>query len=362
MYQSFAALPHLYDNDAQLRAGKTFLSVLTVGALTAGFSLSALVAFACDSRLFRSEAVYIPGLSSCSLGIVIVLVSFAVSSRYTWGIGAILGTAIGVASTVIYAGLLIQVQYAIRKVRTRGRDFDRQPLTRTRSAVDDRAESAWSEISRSRSAERPLQYDYNDSSRSPASREPAAYTSNDPTRLGDPLSPLPPGLWNADHRPPALSGQRSPLPAGTLYADYNHSPNAQLDPAENVPPEEEETRQQMMKLLLQQTSEQWRQNPDQSTFKIELPEHMRQALHRDGVDRGSEVFSATSLTPPKSKFARSRQQDSSSRGSVYDWRDGRERAGRGKDLVPMTTIPMSDRSKSREDRRREIELGRSPNG
>ncbi|KAI9726349.1 MAG: hypothetical protein M1828_001623 [Chrysothrix sp. TS-e1954] len=330
-----------------LRAGKTFLTVLTIGALTAGFSLSALVAFACDSRLFRSEAVYIPCLSSCSLGIVIVLVSFAISGRYEWDIGSILGTSVGVASTLIFGGLLLHIQYSLSKYRARSLDQDRQPLTKARSIVEDRGESAWSDAPRSRS---------------PATEEPTSYTWNNAVGPVYPQNTLQNGSAYANSDVTCTGNVNGPLPAGSLYADYDRSPEAQLAPTETAQPEEEETRQQMMKLLLQQTSEQWKSNPNRSTFKIELPEHMRQALQRDGVDSGEQLLSASSPAPSSSTAGRSRDQTPVSAGSLYDWRDGKQRTGRRRNFVPMPPIPMSDRSKSREDRRKEIELGYTSNG
>ena len=64
-------------------------------------------------------------------------------------------------------------------------------------------------------------------------------------------------------------------------------------------PEDEQTRQRMLGLLLQQTSEQVRANPDRSTFKIELPEHLRHALRQDtlpSLDIGSNEYSAEATT------------------------------------------------------------------
>ncbi|TKA74592.1 hypothetical protein B0A49_03659 [Cryomyces minteri] len=110
---SYLTLPATFDNDPKLRVGKSVLSIFAVALLTAGYSFTALLCFACRSWLFQLEAIFLPALASCTLGLLTILYSFLVSSRYVWNVAAVLATIISSLSAVIYGILLL---YTHRKI------------------------------------------------------------------------------------------------------------------------------------------------------------------------------------------------------------------------------------------------------
>lgn len=56
---SYLILPGLYAKDPQLRFSQAVLSVIVVALLTAGYSFTALVCFACRNDLFQAERVFL---------------------------------------------------------------------------------------------------------------------------------------------------------------------------------------------------------------------------------------------------------------------------------------------------------------
>lgn len=126
-------LPSTFDGDAQLRISKAALGIFSVALLTAGFSLTGLMWFACRSWIFQADCVFLPSMTSCALGLLTVFYSFIVSSRYVWNIASLL-TAIGAAVfTVIYAVLLILTRRGIAFVRKNPHPTDPISLLRRAS-------------------------------------------------------------------------------------------------------------------------------------------------------------------------------------------------------------------------------------
>lgn len=56
---SYLILPGLYAKDAQLRFTEAVLSVFVVALLTAGYSFTALLCFACRNKRFQAEGVFV---------------------------------------------------------------------------------------------------------------------------------------------------------------------------------------------------------------------------------------------------------------------------------------------------------------
>jgi hypothetical protein len=58
--RSYLILPGLYANDPdQLKFRQAILSVFVVALLTAGYSFTALLCFACRNELFQAEGVFL---------------------------------------------------------------------------------------------------------------------------------------------------------------------------------------------------------------------------------------------------------------------------------------------------------------
>lgn len=55
----YMIFPAAYDSDPKLRFSMTVLSVFIVALLTAGYSFTALLCFACRNWLFQAEAVFL---------------------------------------------------------------------------------------------------------------------------------------------------------------------------------------------------------------------------------------------------------------------------------------------------------------
>ncbi|KAL2356892.1 hypothetical protein BJ546DRAFT_1058513 [Cryomyces antarcticus] len=121
----YLTLPATFDNDPKLRVGKSVLSIFAVALLTAGYSFTALLCFACRSWLFQLEAIFLPALASCTLGLLTILYSFLVSSRYVWNVAAVLATIISSLSAVIYGILLLYTHRKISLVRTQASNGSR---------------------------------------------------------------------------------------------------------------------------------------------------------------------------------------------------------------------------------------------
>ena len=56
---SYLILPGLYAKDAQLRFTEAVLSVFVVALLTAGYSFTALLCFACRNDRFQADGVFL---------------------------------------------------------------------------------------------------------------------------------------------------------------------------------------------------------------------------------------------------------------------------------------------------------------
>jgi hypothetical protein len=59
MPRSYLILPGLYANDPRLRFSEAVLSVFVVALLTAGYSFTALLCFACRNERFQADGVFL---------------------------------------------------------------------------------------------------------------------------------------------------------------------------------------------------------------------------------------------------------------------------------------------------------------
>ncbi|KAK4542688.1 hypothetical protein LTR36_006260 [Oleoguttula mirabilis] len=109
----YLMLPATFDNDPLLRVSKSVVGIFAVALLTAGFSFTALLCFAVRNPLFQADAIFLPSLTSCALGLLTVFYDFLISSRYIWNTPALLLTIAASLSTIVYGALLI---YTLRKI------------------------------------------------------------------------------------------------------------------------------------------------------------------------------------------------------------------------------------------------------
>ncbi|KAG9191510.1 hypothetical protein G6011_10244 [Alternaria panax] len=270
----YLILPGLYAKDAQLRFSQAVLSVFVVALLTAGYSFTALLCFACRNERFQADAVLLPALTSSALGLVSIAYNFLSSPSYHWGNAAISGTVTSAAGTLLYSALLLWTYRRIAKSR-------RQTDART---------NLWSE---------------------------QAYYNN-----------FIPNMYPAAMRSPC-----NPPPAA-VYS------------------EDDRVNQQMALLLAKGDS---RPSPDaNSTFRIDLPEDREQ--HERHL-RSQELVG----TPAQTHVDWNRHRPDSRPDSLSEHQAWQHWQGRGRTAErPSSTDgrhSSHSRNLSREERRREIELG-----
>ncbi|KAF1998426.1 hypothetical protein P154DRAFT_252294 [Amniculicola lignicola CBS 123094] len=113
----YLILPGLYVKDAELKFSNAVLSVFVVALLTAGYSFTGLLCFACRSSMFQAEAIFLPALTSSALGLLTIAYNFLSSHRYIWNTAAIIGTVMAATSTLLYAMLLIWTHRRIVQIQ-----------------------------------------------------------------------------------------------------------------------------------------------------------------------------------------------------------------------------------------------------
>lgn len=290
-------LPVTFDTDTQLRISKSALGIFAVALLTAGFSFSVFLCFAVQNPLFQADAVYLPTLSSCAIGLLTVFYDFLISGRYHWNTPALLVTITAALSTIIYAGLLIFTHRKISTVRTMSTNINM-------AATQERLEPPFRATSMSSATasmwQEPTYYDN--------------YVRN---------------MFPASSHPPPSQQQ-------TAY-----------DP--NAITEEEMQRQQMLMLLLQR-DQMSSPDPSASTFHIDWQ-------GQEGEEPPANGYYGPQTALPQSAYPQSGISRRMT-GEMQPW-DGvwrgitRSRTSTGPDARPLSTS-----HDQREARRREIEMGR----
>ncbi|KAI9668605.1 MAG: hypothetical protein M1831_001044 [Alyxoria varia] len=387
----FLAVPPLYDTSRNVhKASRIALGVVAIACIVAAATLTPLLWFATRNPSFFVDAVILPCLSSSAFSFLALLLTFAVSERYVWNAQAIVGVAVAAVATGAYSFLLANM-------RSRSRNTLRKKVSR---------------LSESEAAlmHAPRSHRVHSDSRAPSSLStrqqnqqdthwgPDAIAGHDEHGHNHSITPA--------HPSPSLSTHNSIYPPGRRGSttSYVHEQATTLEvPVQTIhvppEPEDEQTRQRMLGLLLQQTSEQARANPDRSTFKIELPEHMRHALRQDtltSIGAGTNEYRTEAMTllgglnqstvpstqghatsgqneyghaPPSTQQSQNKshhtQQPShdtiappSSAAATAALSSSSRPTSFGGASIQATPARMYGDWKTREDRRREIELGK----
>ncbi|KAF2828022.1 hypothetical protein CC86DRAFT_289626 [Ophiobolus disseminans] len=269
----YLLLPGLYAETSQLKFGQPVLTVFVVALLTAGYSFTALLCFACRNELFQAEGVFLPALTSSAFGLISIAYNFLSSTAYVWRTSAISGTVVSTTATLVYGILLLWTHHRIVKMKE---------------------------------AAGPRQ------------------------------------LWSNE----------------TYYSNFvqNMYPTATRAP---IPPEaavsEDDRVNQQMALLLMKSDQRPSPDANSATFRIDLPEDTE---HQERVARSQELVG----TPGQAHadWGRSRadsRPDSLSEQTAWErWQDRGRTADRPSSSDQRST---HSRALSREERRREIELGRA---
>ena len=140
---SFLMLPATFDSDAKLRVSKLGIGIFAVAILTAGFCLTILLTFAVRNHIFQADSVYLPALTSCALGLLTILYDFVISPRYVWNTPALLSIVAASVSTIAYAGLLIWTHRKINSIRVRGPPILSQQQPEELSRETSHSQSRW---------------------------------------------------------------------------------------------------------------------------------------------------------------------------------------------------------------------------
>ncbi|KAH9872345.1 hypothetical protein IAQ61_005180 [Plenodomus lingam] len=103
----FLLLPGLYAKDAQLKFSSAVLSVFVVALLTAGYSFTALLCFACRDASFQAYSVFLPTGASSALGLVSIVYNLFATRAYRWSNASIAGSVLGATATIVYGSLFL---------------------------------------------------------------------------------------------------------------------------------------------------------------------------------------------------------------------------------------------------------------
>jgi len=113
----YLILPSTFDSDPQLRFSKGVLAIIIVALLTGGYSLTALLLFACPSILFRLDNIYLPVFSVSLFGFLATMYAFATSPRYSFSdASAPISLALAIGSAGIYGILALTAQRKISRM------------------------------------------------------------------------------------------------------------------------------------------------------------------------------------------------------------------------------------------------------
>lgn len=294
-------LPITFLEDDKLRLNKTAVGIFAVAILTAGFSLTGLMTFAVRNPLFQADSLFMPSLIACVLGLLTIGYNFLISTRYVWNTPAFLLIAAAAVGSVVYGALLLYTHRRVTKMRSRGKNIQRISALQRENSVK-----------HSINSERTLYQD-------------AQYYDNY---------------------------------VRNMFPTSAHAPS---QPAEGYDPnsitEEEMQRQQMLMLLLQRNPSP-SQDPSGGTYRIDWQ-------GRDEELASSPAPHHSHFAPPQHPSAMSSLSRHLSGQSLQPW-DGVWRSpapmqrGRGpgpaQEYQYRGSRPRS--ATEREQRRREIELGR----
>ena len=294
-------LPATFDSDPQFRVSKSVLGIFAVAILTAGFSFTGLLSFAVRNPLFHADAIFLPSLASCAIGLLTIFYDFLTSSRYVWNTPALLLIIAASLSTIVYGALLVYTYRKISIVRSHRPPVGMQSVPLRQNSM---------------SSERALWQD--------------------------------PGYYE--------NYVRNMFPTSTHQPSQTNG----FDPSYIT--EEEMQRQQMLMLLLHKEQSPT-PDPTQSTFRIDW-----QGQEQDDLQPAHGYYAPqpNSGYPPSSAYpmsALSRRFTNEQLQQPWDgvWRGPApapmQVPGRGRAPIEQWSARATSRDR-REERRREIELGR----
>lgn len=383
----YLILPSSFDTDPELRFSKAALVVIVVALLVVGYITTAVLFFVVPSWLFRSENILYPALCSSALGLLGNLYAFASSPRYEFTGAAGAAVALTCTSTAIYAVLLVWIQRRIGRVRE-GVAYHQSRISVTDIPPDGRDSQA-STVHLFQPANDPSYYRnylanmHPTAVRNPSLNARASFQSLHQTR--SPSPPLHPQQQYYDPTSTTVSATPTHLPpeSQTHYPSSIHTTGS----IHSVPPpttsplpigEDELVSQQMARLLLNTRDP--RPSPDSgSTFRIDWRTDDEDSPTADtAIQLRARSGSGSRLVPP-GRLASAVQigpppapghakKDSGGRSAALLARMSPFRGGdrtrknaadaeveRGRSAA--ITAGEQPRAKSRDERRREIELG-----
>jgi len=119
----FLILPSTFDSDPKLRFSHGVLAIIIVALLTGGYSLTALLWFACPSLLFRLDHIFMPLFSISTFGFLAVVYGFATSPRYTFSqASAPITLALALSSAIGYGLLALMAHAKLNKINRQQND------------------------------------------------------------------------------------------------------------------------------------------------------------------------------------------------------------------------------------------------
>jgi len=332
-------LPTTFDTDPQLRFSKSVVTVVLICLLVAGYSLTVLLFVACPSLLFRQEFIFVPTASASAFSFFAILYSIASSKRYTTSLAPCpISLGLSATSVTLYGALAFFTSRRIKAVNSK------------RARIQE-----WRQ-SDPRSSSTPTVTQFPD--------PPLSSTNTIPLNYGG--STFSGGSTTTLGRDAAPPPRKSPYMSPSYYANFiaNMHPTARHSAAPYDPPasDDELVAAQMAGLLHKKDGPS--PDPSQSTFRLDWtfrdddePDPATGARRRPTFEmplsdpgrerrRGQRAASAgrgvgrgaSAAAPPRGKAAKA---------AVLGEQRGR----------PDSRGGEPERAKSREERRREIELG-----
>ncbi|KAF2195985.1 hypothetical protein GQ43DRAFT_285952 [Delitschia confertaspora ATCC 74209] len=301
----YLILPGLYEKNPELKFSQAVLLVLVVALMTAGYSFTALLCFAVRKEIFQAEAIFLPALTSSVIGLLTIAYNFLSSRRYLWNTAAIIGTSLSITSTLMYGVLLLITHRRIVK----------------RKEESPRNQKLWS--------------------------EPSFYNN-----------------FIANTYPSALSRGNS---QNSGHSQGRGNVNGSLsNTADNPFWSEDDGINHQMALLLMKSDHGPPPDAASATFRIDLPEDHEQM---ERIANSQELvgtpppprLTPPRLTPPLGTATLDGEKrvraGSTSRDSLTARWEGRGRANSRPESVGAPSVRGHSRAMSREERRKEIELG-----
>lgn len=315
----YLMLPVTFQHDPGLRVSKTALGIFALALLTAGFAFTALLCFAVRNPSFQAEWIFLPCFTSCAIGLLTIFYDFLVSSKFYWNTPALLSTVAAAISTIIYSTLLI--------------------FTRRRSAG---ASSSRNSVFSFRTRQRETQSLPSSVSLPPMQRNTSMSSAG--------------GAWQDPYQENYIRN---------MFPTSLHQPQPMgYDP--NAITEEEMQRQQMLMLLLQREQPPT-PDPSQSTFRIDWQgrdeEEAATPINGYYAPQPDPQSQYQSTAYPQAAYAPTSELARQFAGELRPW-DGVWRgpvppaAARGRSASQIAQWQHAVSPERREERRREIEMGR----